>query len=229
MPHNPAIIAVEFLAFLFALSVHEAAHAWVAHLRGDDTARLLGRITLNPLKHIELFGSIIFPLLMLFSGAGWFFGWARPTPVDVSRLKNRKWDDILVSLAGPASNLLVACLAALLLLLFRQLQPGVSAAIIHPAGQGGWQAPLINLAYYSLILNIILAVFNIIPIPPLDGSHVLGYLLPEPLRGSYRRLYGHGWLCLLLLMGVIYLGVPNRMFSPVLLLFRGVFGLRGIL
>ncbi len=229
MPQNPAIIAIEFLAFIFALSVHEAAHAWVAHLRGDDTALLLGRITLNPLKHLELIGSVVFPLLMLFSGAGWFFGWARPTPVDVTRLKNRKWDDILVSLAGPASNLLIACLSALVLLLVRQIHPAALASISHPAGRGGWVAPLANLAYYSLILNVILAVFNLIPIPPLDGSHVLGHLLPKALRDPYRRLYAHGWLCLLLLFGVIYAGIPGWLFTPVLLFFRGVFGLRGIL
>ncbi len=229
MFHNPALIAVEFLAFLFALSLHEAAHAWMAHLRGDDTAMLLGRVTLNPLKHIELLGSILFPLLMLISGAGWLFGWARPTPVDVSRLKNRKWDDILVSLAGPASNLLMACLSALLLLIIRRFQPAAFSSILYPTGSAGWLAPITNLAYYSLVLNIILAVFNIIPIPPLDGSHVLSHLLPETLRAPYRRLYGHGWLCLLLLLGIIYLGVPNRLFLPVLLFFRGVFGLHGIL
>ncbi len=226
---NPALIVIEFLAFLFALSVHECAHAWVAHLRGDDTARLLGRVTLNPLRHIELFGSVIFPLLMLFSGTGWFFGWARPTPVDVSRLRHRKWDDILVALAGPASNMLVAILAAGALVGLRTDAPGrLSGFIASPQSSSGWLAPLANLAYFSLVLNIVLAVFNLIPIPPLDGSHILGHLLPAGLSGYYRRLYSQGWLCLLLLIGAIYLNVPGILFSPVVLAFGGVFHLNGI-
>jgi Zn-dependent protease len=210
---------VEFVAFLLALSVHEAAHAWVASLRGDQTARLLGRVTLNPIKHIDVLGSVVFPLLMLFSSANLFFGWAKPTPVDPRQLKNPKWDDILVTLAGPASNFLLALVAVLAVRLLLRFVPGVSDALSHfgePQPSDSLWVPVANFAFFSLMINVVLAVFNLIPIPPLDGSHVLRHFLPESLARPFQMLYHNGALSLLLLVAVIWVGVPDWLFRPVM-------------
>ena len=212
-------VALQFVAFLFALSVHEAAHAWMASRQGDDTARLLGRVTLNPSRHVELFGSIIFPLMMLLSG-GWIFGWAKPTPVDVTRLRQPRRDDILVTLAGPGSNLVLAVLALGLLRLLLHFQPQVAGDALnhlgHPQQSDSLWTPLTNLAFYSMEINLILAIFNLIPIPPLDGSHVARHLLPRAWRGGYYWLLANPMVSLLLLLAVVYANIPGMMYAPVL-------------
>jgi Zn-dependent protease len=216
---NPARLLIEFVAFLFALTVHEAAHAWTAWRRGDETARLLGRVTLNPIPHIDLFGTLIFPIVtMLYSP--FFFGWAKPTPVDTSRLKNRKWDDILVTLAGPASNLALALLAVGLLHVCARIAPGPTLSaladpMVQHASDSLW-VPVTNLLFFSMIINVVLAIFNVLPIPPLDGSHVLVHFLPGEAGRMYRALAQNGMVSLLLLVAVVYLGILNWLFEPAL-------------
>jgi Zn-dependent protease len=176
MSRDPAQIFFDMIAFLFAITLHEAAHAWTAARCGDPTAKNLGRITLNPIKHIDLFGTIIIPVIGLLSNFG-FIGWAKPTPVDPRNFKKPMGDDILVSVAGPASNLL-------LIVVFGSALK--SAAIFSNFHQiPSTAAPLLYLCFSSVLINIVLFVFNLLPIPPLDGSHVIRHFL----RGKTLEMY----------------------------------------
>ena len=212
----------DIVALLFAISIHESAHAWSASRLGDPTARLLGRISLNPLRHIDPIGTVLFPVILAFAGLP-IFGWAKPTPVDLRQLRQPRRDDILVSAAGPASNFLVAVVALVLLLGVRFLSPqgaavvsGLTAGVIRG---DSLLTPVALLFYHFLLINLLLGVFNLIPIPPLDGSHILAGLLPDRLRSVYSEIGRFGFLLLLLLL---YTGVPYRLFSPVLWLFHSL-------
>jgi Zn-dependent protease len=187
---------------LLSVIVHECAHGLVAEWWGDPTARMLGRLTLNPIPHIDLFGSILVPGLLLMTGSGVLFGWAKPVPVTPENFRNRRLGDITVSLAGPASNVLLALVLAVVLLV-AGLTLGAEDV---PAG-------LVALCAYGIRLNFILAVFNLIPIPPLDGSHVVANLLPGPAAYAYRSL-GQVGLLLLLLMLFLVPGVLSVVFTP---------------
>jgi Zn-dependent protease len=184
-----AVSIFEFVILLFSLSVHECAHAWTASRLGDHTARLQGRVTLNPIPHIDLLGTIIFPAFVIFGPLLGFtapfllIGWAKPTPVITRNLKRIVRDDNLITLAGPASNLLLALLAFLGL---------VIAAIALPAklinnGPPEIQA-LVVLALLTIKINITLLFFNLLPIPPLDGSHLLRNMLPYNAAQQYDRI-----------------------------------------
>lgn len=213
----------EFLLLLFALSLHEAAHAWTASRLGDPTARMLGRVTLNPMKHIDLLGTIILPLIMLFlPGFGQFLiGWAKPTPVTGRNFKNFKRDDMLVTLAGPTSNLLIAIASTILLILLAKFAPQ-GALITHALAIGAWTvvlgaggavALIGMLLYLSIWINLMLTIFNLLPLPPLDGSHILRNLLPYKALRFYDSL--GGWIGLIL---IIFIGAPIMDFflSPML-------------
>ena len=195
---------------LFSVVLHEFAHGWVAYREGDDTAYMLGRITLNPLPHIDLFGSIIFPLLLWVTHAGVLFGWARPVPVNPRKYRKYVRGDILVSLAGIAANLLLAITATFLIIALTYLHrmvPALSPTIELFAQMAG----------YMLVINLVLAFFNLIPIPPLDGSHVLYHLLPPQLGLRYRQIGRYGMLILLFIM-MFAPGVLNIFLGPVTLL-----------
>ena len=212
----------DIVALLFAISIHESAHAWSANRLGDPTARLLGRISLNPLRHIDPIGTVLFPVILAFAGLP-IFGWAKPTPVDLRRLRQPRRDDILVSAAGPASNFLVAVVALVLLLGVRVASPQ-GAAVVSGLTAGvvrgdSLLTPVALLFYHFLLINLLLGVFNLIPIPPLDGSHILSGLLPDRLRSLYSEVGRFGFLLLLLLL---YTGVPYRLFFPVLRLFHSL-------
>jgi Zn-dependent protease len=186
-------IFYQMIAFLFAISVHESAHAWTASRCGDPTARMLGRVSLNPIRHIDLFGTIILPLVAAISHIP-LLGWAKPTPVDPRNFRHPVMDDILTSVAGPISNFIVAT-GALLLLGVVSLSSasghdavtGLGAGFVGPASDSAW-APVAMLLYVLMIINIWLAVFNLIPVPPLDGSHVLRHFLPDSARMVYDRI-----------------------------------------
>ena len=170
-------IFFQVVVFLFAISVHESAHAYVAWRCGDPTARMLGRVTLNPIKHIDIWGTLIIPLFAILSGFP-VIGWAKPTPVNPRNFKNVMQSDILTSLAGPASNLLVATASVVLLILIKHLVPGgLRNSVLEP---------IVFLLYEGMLINTLLACFNVIPIPPLDGSHVLRHFLPERLMRAYQ-------------------------------------------
>ena len=222
-------ILFQIIAFVFAISVHESAHAWMANLRGDPTARMLGRITLNPIKHIDPVGTVLLPLIAVFARIP-MLGWAKPTPVDPRNFRSPVLDDILTSVVGPISNFAVVGIVAILLGLIA-LVSGLARSIIHLlplvypnrldllAAQTSSVLMPISLFLYELaIINIVLAVFNLIPVPPLDGSHVLRHLLPVSAQRVYDTV---GWLALLAL---IYLGggILGRLIFPVIDAFNSV-------
>jgi Zn-dependent protease len=199
MDQSRVIIAIfEFAVLLFSLSLHEASHAWMANRLGDPTARMLGRMTLNPLRHIDPLGTVILPLIMLFVSPGFLFGWAKPTPVTPRNFKNVTRDDILTTVAGPASNVLAALAATLVLLILSRTSAN-GASIVHQiAATGGLDpalmasspilVPLVLLFYLAMILNLFLAAFNLLPLPPLDGSHVFRHMLPYKALRIYDSL-----------------------------------------
>jgi len=181
-------ILFQVVAFLFAISVHESAHAWMANRQGDPTARMLGRVTLNPIKHIDPIGTVLLPLIAVLTHLP-VIGWAKPTPVDPRNFKNPVRDDILTSVAGPVSNFIVATAATILLGAIAALVPGgrllVRGTIVGFMQESAALAPVALLLYQFLVINVLLAVFNLIPVPPLDGSHVLRHLLPDGVRQIY--------------------------------------------
>ena len=200
-----AVLAISVL--LISIVIHEVAHAWQARREGDDTAEKLGRITLNPLPHLDLFGSFIVPALLYASGSGLLFGWAKPVPVNPANYRDYVAGDIRVSLAGIVSNLGLAVIATLLM------------AVAGKVGTLGWGPPAVVDAvylalWYGLYINLILAFFNLIPIPPLDGSHVLAHLLPREAQLQYRLVGQYG---ILILMGIMYFlpGASDVLLWPV--------------
>lgn len=205
---SPRIVEIlyQMIAFLFAISVHESAHAWVASRCGDQTARMLGRVSLNPIRHIDLFGTIILPLVAAISHIP-LLGWAKPTPVNPRNFRNPMLDDILTSVAGPVSNFIVAT-GALILLGVISFTSVTGQSIVHATASGPFGlassdsplVPIVDLLYVLMYINIVLAVFNLIPVPPLDGSHVLRHFLPDSARMVYDRI---GFFALLAL---VYLG-----------------------
>ncbi|MDG1020367.1 MAG: site-2 protease family protein [Emcibacteraceae bacterium] len=186
-------ISVWALPLLFAITLHEAAHAWTAWKLGDNTAKKLGRVSFNPLTHIDPFGTVILPLILLVSGSGFMFGYAKPVPVNFNQLNNPRRDGVLVALAGPGANIFLLIMAALLL--------NVMALI--PDFMSDWfRQNMINM----IIINAILAVFNMLPIPPLDGGRVAVGILPYPLARPLSRLEPYGMLIILMALFIIPIG-----------------------
>lgn len=182
-------LSVWFLPVILAITFHEAAHGWVAERFGDDTARQLGRVTFNPIKHVDPFGTLMLPGLLLLLQAPFLFGYAKPVPVDFRRLKNPKRDMIWVALAGPAVNIALALASALAL----------RAAVYLPTEIAAWVGQnLVN----SIIINVVLAVFNMLPLPPLDGGRVVTGLLPQPYAWRFAQIERYG---LLILIGLLFL------------------------
>jgi Zn-dependent protease len=205
---NNALLFLPVL--LFSVVLHEYAHAWQARREGDNTAYMLGRITLNPIPHIDLFGSILFPAVLVMSNAPFLFGWAKPVPVDPRNYRDYRAGDIRVSLAGIVSNLLLAFGCTLLvgvLIHAQRLLPGLSSPL----------SLFQQMALMGLQINLVLAFFNLIPIPPLDGSHVMYHLLPAPLALRYRELSRYGMLILLGLM-IFARPIFNVFYVPVIML-----------
>jgi Zn-dependent protease len=181
--------SVWILPLLFAITFHEAAHGFVAHRLGDDTAYQLGRVSFNPLRHIDPFGTVILPAMLLLSHSPFLFGYAKPVPVNFRNLRNPRLDMVWVALAGPATNIILALAAAL----------AFHALPLAPAASAQWIADNLKNA---LVINVVLAVFNMMPIPPLDGGRVAVGLLPRPLADPLARLEPFG---MLILIGILIL------------------------
>ena len=198
-------IFFQIIVFLFAISVHESAHAWMANRCGDPTARLLGRITLNPLKHIDPVGTVLLPVLGVLTGLP-VFGWAKPTPVNPLNFHNHVRDDILTSVVGPISNFVIAS-AAVMVLAAIGLTSAAGSEVVHNIAAGyltETSSPLMPLSlmfYEAMLINVLLGVFNLIPIPPLDGSHVLRHFLPEGIRNVYDTMGMLGLIALIMFGG----------------------------
>lgn len=182
--------------FFLALAFHEASHAWMADRLGDPTARREGRVTLNPLPHLDPIGTILMPLLMIVTGGGFLIGWAKPVPVNPYNLHYPKRDYMLVSLAGPAANVLTAVTFAILFHLLVLILPGLPQALSEP---------LLLFLVIGVRLNLLLAFFNLIPVPPLDGSGILQGLLPERYEMMFQQIrpYGFFILIFLFMMGAL--------------------------
>ena len=188
-------ISIWAIPILAAIVFHEVAHGWVASRLGDPTAARMGRLTLNPISHIDLFGTIILPLLLVIAHAPFLFGYAKPVPVNFQNLRNPKRDMIWVALAGPATNIILALVSYLLLKILVSLElprDGSLASIVV--------IPLIYMLHASARINIVLAVFNTFPIPPLDGGRVLVGLLPEPYSTTVARVEPYGFLIIVVLL-----------------------------
>jgi Zn-dependent protease len=216
--------SVWVIPIVLAVTLHEAAHGYVAWRLGDDTAKLLGRVTFNPLKHVDAMGTVVVPALLLLSGAPFLFGWAKPVPVNFLGLANPRRDMVLVAAAGPGINLALALISAVLL----------HALAWAPGGTELWlQDNLLN----SVIINLVLAVFNMMPLPPLDGGRVAVGLLPRSLAMPLARLERVG---LFIIIGALFLlplagselGVDLNIFpwlvgAPVEFLFRSIMVMAG--
>jgi len=221
------LILFQVVVLVLAFSVHESAHAYVAMRLGDPTAYMLGRVTLNPLKHLDPFGSVLVPLISLVYG-GFLIGWAKPCPVTTRNFKHIKRDDILTSMAGPASNLLMAILALALLIVFKHAVAGgdrtIDAAMDMARRVPGIDTtgmplfPLALLLYFMVLINLVLFVFNLIPIPPLDGSHVLRQFLPYRVEQLYNQIGVFGLIVIFLFGGRFIAAFYN----PLLGIFDGL-------
>ncbi|GMR03554.1 MAG: site-2 protease family protein [Gammaproteobacteria bacterium] len=203
------LIAVSILPILFAITIHEVAHGWVAMHLGDPTAQRLGRLTLNPLKHIDPVGTVLVPALLLILKTSFLFGWAKPVPVTWENLRNPKRDMVLVAVAGPIANLLMAFFW------------GVIAKIgtLLPA-QAAWAAePMQYMGVIGILINALLMVFNLLPLPPLDGGRVAVGLLPGPWAWRLSRVEPYGFF---ILLGLIFTGVLWSIINPFLQVVTGL-------
>jgi Zn-dependent protease len=180
-------IAIIAIPLLFAITLHEAAHGWVASKLGDQTAKMLGRVTLNPIKHIDPLGTIIIPLAMLIlSNFRFMFGWAKPVPVNWANLHHPRRDMALVAIAGPFANLLMAFIWA-----------GIAKLTLMGQPESGLLAVIVQMGFYGILINCLLLVLNLIPVPPLDGSRVVSAVLPPPLARKYDLIEPYGiWIVL---------------------------------
>jgi len=193
---------LQLSVLFFSVIIHEVAHGYIAYKRGDSTAKQLGRLTLNPVSHIDIFGSILLPLVLLIANAP-VFGWAKPVPVNPARLYKPKTDMLWVSLAGCAANFLLAITAALGMLIIRNFATSDMSVLI----------PAYQILQTILIINIVLPVLNLIPIPPLDGSRIVYYLLPTELAVKYDSISPYGFF---IIFALLFTGILWKIISPVI-------------
>jgi len=229
MNREVLLIICQIVVLVLAFSVHEAAHAYAAYRLGDPTAYMLGRVTLNPIKHIDPWGSIVMPAIALFTGYP-LLGWAKPCPVTLRNFAKMKKYDILTTLAGPASNLAMALIALAVLLILKhtigQVAVGAAMAITDPSYSALVDTtrlptlfPFAVLLYYGILTNVLLFIFNLIPIPPLDGSRVLRYYLSPGAEKVYDQIGMFGIILVFFVAGRFILPI---FYTPLLAVFNAV-------
>jgi Zn-dependent protease len=204
---------------IFSVVVHEYAHGWMARREGDPTAMMLGRLTLNPVPHLDPIGSLLVPGLLALSGSGVLLGWAKPVPVNPRNFRHFKRGDILVSLAGVAANFVLAILFTVVwaaAIWGMRLMPDLATV---------WMV-ISEMSRYGVLINFLLMIFNLLPIPPLDGSHVFAYLLPPRLAVRYRQV---GMAGMILLFAFLFLGGFRFLMGPLSFFFQGAVALRNLL
>jgi Zn-dependent protease len=216
-------IVFQLIVFLLAISVHESAHAWMANRLGDPTARMLGRVSLNPIKHIDPVGTVLLPAIALIAHIP-MLGWAKPTPVNPRNFKNPVRDDILTSVVGPFSNFVLASIALAVMAFVKFASPlgnqiisGIPYGVVD-LGTDSALVPICLLLYELMVINVVLGVFNLIPVPPLDGSHVLRHFLPAGALRIYDTVGGFALMALVFLGG----GILGKIIYPVLGIFNSI-------
>jgi len=197
-------ISIWALPVLFAVVLHELAHGWVADKLGDDTARWMGRLTLNPIKHIDPIGTILIPVLLLVMQSPFLFGYAKPVPINWRKLRNPKRDMVLVALAGPLTNLVLALLSTAVLMV----------SVMMPESMLWFTKPLALMCQASIIINLVLFIFNLLPLPPLDGGRVAVGLLPGPMAYQLSKLERYGFIIIVVLL---VLGWLQAIIAPVVM------------
>jgi Zn-dependent protease len=195
-------IAIYALPLLFAITLHEVAHGWIASKLGDPTAKMLGRLSINPIRHIDILGTVILPLILL-ATSGFIFGWAKPVPVTWQNLRHPKRDMAFVAAAGPLANLVMAFFWGAIFWLGRALTPMLDEAAI----------PIVLMGGVGVAVNILLMVLNLLPIPPLDGSRIVSSLLSDKSAAVYNRLEPYGLIILIILL---FSGILFNLIGPVI-------------
>ncbi|MBI5199389.1 MAG: site-2 protease family protein [Nitrospirae bacterium] len=210
-------LSIAAIPLLFAIIFHEIAHGWVANRLGDPTAKQMGRLTINPIVHIDIFGTIIMPIILLiFSHGNFSFGYAKPVPVNPFNLRNPKRDMAIVSFAGPATNIILAAISILLAIIIAALQ---LSTLLPQFLASKLLIPISQMLSFSATINIFLAAFNLIPIPPLDGGRVLIGLLPDRYAYSFSKIEPFGFM---ILFTLIILGITDYFVIPIATVIRGL-------
>ncbi len=230
MENTVRLLSVYAIPLLIAIIFHEVAHGFVADRLGDPTARYLGRLSFNPVKHIDIFGTILLPAILIISGAGIVFGYAKPVPVDPFKLKDPKRDMVYVSAAGPGVNILLAFISGVAFRLIIFFSPETAAVVarqgLHAQPSGSLQMILVPIALMLVVstqFNILLALFNLIPVPPLDGGRIVTGLLPQKEAEAYEKVERFGMLIVILLLFLDPFGIMSRFFGPAIQMVSSLF------
>ncbi len=219
------MILLQYVVLLFSLCFHEAAHAWMAYRRGDHTAYMLGRVTMNPKAHVDPIGTVLFPLLQFFAAVP-LIGWAKPVPVNMHNLRNPVRDQMFISAAGPGSNFLLGSICTLLLLVLKAVSPAANISLYHLVAtmtiskEHVFWGPVAGFLFFGMIINFALALFNLIPIPPLDGHWILAGFLRGPALEALEAIKPYGFIVLYALM---FFGLLRFVFWPIYLLLNLIF------
>ncbi len=215
---NLNLFIIQIVTLLFAVTVHEVAHGYVASKMGDNTARLAGRLTLNPLKHLDFIGSFLLPAILALSRSPIIFGYAKPVPVNFAKLRDYRKGVLYVASAGVLANLVLAVIAGVLFQIASNFKSLLYMSIFRP-----FFVDFLNILFYSVVINTVLAIFNLIPIPPLDGSRILAMVLPPPIREQFERIERFGIILIFILLMTNSMGkIISFFITPLLNFLLGI-------